>query len=482
MVDTMGRTALRSVGWSVLDKWGTRLTSLVVVLVLGRILDADSFGIVALATVYTTLALVFVDSGFGRSLVQKHHLNDTDKSTAFWVNVALGTSLSAITLLLAPVMAELFDVPTLAPVLQVLSISLFLNGLSSTPAALLERDFQFKRLAMRRACGTISGAVTAIILAVLGFGVWSLVFQSIIASTISTLVLWFSSEWRPSLRFSVESFKSLKTVGISIMGIELIAYFNSQADKLLIGAYMDTEMLGYYYIALQITTVITSLFSSVFGNISLTTFSRVQNDEHALAYWFKRLTQVSSFTAIPVFAVVAASSPILIPLLLGSQWEGSVPVMQILALLGVINSAIMFDRNLLIAAGHGRRALRMTLGQAILGIALILPSLQFGILGVAVAVVLRQYIFWPFRIRLVKKAIDLPICPYLRGWAVPATIGLASFALASIAPLVATDISDLFTLFLQVGVAGIVTVVAYLLVIPKAFTKIRKMIREKTLV
>lgn len=481
MANSLGRTAASSIGWSVVDKWGTRLTSLVVILFLGRILDAESFGVVALATVYTALAAVFVDSGFSRSLVQKHELKDVDKNTAFWINVGLGTLLAGLTVLIAPIISDLAEIPVLEPVLQVLSLGLFLNGLSSTPAALLEREFRFKTLAMRRAIGTISGGSAAIIFAMTGFGVWSLVIQTLVTASVSTTVLWLTSDWRPGLSFSRSSFKSLRTVGLSVMGIELVAYFNSQADKLLIGAFMDAESLGYYYIALQITTVITSLFSSVFGNISLTTFSRVQKDSNQLVYWFLRLTSISSFTAIPFFALVSASAPTLVPFILGSQWEGSVPIIQVLALLGVINAAIMFDRNVLISVGQGRRAFRMTLGQALLGVALILPGLQFGVIGVASAVVLRQYLFWPVRLLQVKRAVPLRLWPYFKGWLMPVAVGIVSFVVSHAAGEAAENWNSapLFVLACQVSAAAVITIVAYMLVIPNSIAQLRRLLQKR---
>lgn len=470
----MGRTAARSIGWSVVDKWGTRLSSLVVILFLGRILDAEAFGVVALATVYTALAAVFVDSGFGRSLVQKDTLTETDKNTAFWTNVLLALLISGLTLLSAPFIAGAMGVPILSPILQVLSLGIFLNGLASAPAALLEREFRFKALAMRRAAGTISGAGISILLAFMGFGVWSLVAQTLVSATVSLVILWLSSDWRPRLSYSFASLRSLRTVGMSVMGIELVAYANSQADKLVIGALMDPESLGYYYIALQITTVITSLFSSVFGNISLTTFSRVQKEPVTLLHWFLRLTSVSSYTAIPFFSLVAASAPTLVPFVLGDQWQGSVPIIQVLALLGVINAAVMFDRNLLISVGQGGRAFRMTLGQAILGIALILPGTQFGVLGVATAVVLRQYLFWPFRLRQVRRAVALKLWPYFRGWLTPVAVGTVSFVASRLVGDAASSLwseSGVAILACQGGTTIIVTLAAYSVLAPSMLRK-----------
>lgn len=482
MPDSLGRSALSSIGWSVLDKWGTRLSSLIVILFLGRILDAEAFGIVALATVYTALAAVFVDSGFGRSLVQKHELTEVDKSTAFWSNVFLGVLLAGLTITMAPVIADLAGIPVLSPILKALSLGIFFNGLSSTPAALLEREFRFKALAVRRAIGTIGGATAAIVFAMVGFGVWSLVAQTLVTSTVSLVILWATSDWRPKFSFSIRSFRNLRTVGLSVMGIELVAYVNSQADKLLIGVFMDPTTLGYYYIALQITTVITSLFSSVFANISLTTFSRVQKETRTLVHWFLRLTSISSYTAIPFFSLVAASAPTLIPFLLGDEWEGSVPIIQILALLGVINAAVMFDRNLLIAVGQGGRAFRMTLGQALLGIALLIPATSFGVLGVATAVVLRQYLFWPFRLRQVRRSVPLNLWPYFRGWLAPVAVGLASFICSVYVGGATSSLwpdSQIRVLACQVAVTVAITIAAYSFLVPGIFKKAMNFVRER---
>lgn len=457
-------TAVRSVAWSTLDKWGTRIISLGVILFLGRILDAADFGVLALATAYTAFVAVFVDSGFSRALVQKASIGETDRSTAFWFSAALATALAILTVVGAPLLASLVDMPVLAPVLQFLAIGIFLNGLSNTPAALLEREFRFKSLAMRRTLGSLCGGVAAVSCALAGWGVWSLVTQTLVTAGVSLIVLWSSSKWRPNFRFSVKSLRALAPVGLSVLGIELVSFVNSQADKLLIGAFTSAEQLGYYYMARQITTVITSLFSSVFDNISLATFSRLQGDSSAVVSWFLRLTTISSYCSIPVFFLVAGSAPTLIPFILGPDWEGSIVLIQILSLLGILNAAIMFDRNVLIAVGEGGRAFRLTLGQAIMGLLLLIPATQFGVMGIAIAVVARQYLFWPFRLMQVRRALpSLPLPQYFRGWLVPLIIGLLACSAVFAVGIAADnyDFSPLITLLLQGGTALLITAVLY---------------------
>lgn len=477
----LGPTAVRSVAWSTLDKWGTRLISLGVILFLGRILDAADFGVLALATAYTAFVAVFVDSGFSRALVQKANIGDVDRSTAFWFSAVLSTVLAISTILVAPLLASLVDMPVLGPVLQFLAIGIFLNGLSNTPAALLEREFRFKSLAMRRTLGSLCGGVAAVTCALSGWGVWSLVTQTLVAASVSLVVLWSSSEWRPKLSFSLESLRSLTPVGFSVLGIELVSFVNSQADKLLIGAFTSAEQLGYYYMARQITTVITSLFSSVFDNISLATFSRIQADHSAVVHWFMRLTTISSFCSIPVFFLVAGSAPTLIPFILGPDWGGSIVLIQILSLLGILNSAIMFDRNVLIAVGQGGRAFKLTLGQAAMGIVLLLPAIQFGVVGIAIAVVARQYLFWPFRLMQVRRTLpSLPVFHYFWGWLKPLIIGLCTFIAIFFIGIAAAEyrLSPIMTLLSQAGAALIITGVSYWFfckpVVKKMFATLRQ--------
>jgi O-antigen/teichoic acid export membrane protein len=409
-----------------------------VLVVLGRLLSPEDFGLVALATTVLALATVFVDSGFGRALIQRETITNKHRDTAFWTSIAIGVVLAAAIALAAGPIEELFGTPGLAPVAACLGITLMINALSVTQASLLEREFKFKSLAIRRLSATTIGGAAAIIAALSGLGVWSLVIQSVVSATAGAIALWAVSDWRPGVAVSVQAFRDLWRVGFSIVGIELVGYLNSQADRLLIGLYLSTEALGYYYMAMNIIAILIELFSSVFSNVSLAAFSRLQSDPSRLRTWFYKLTRVTATAAIPIFGLTAVLAPLAIPIVLGAQWTLAVPILQVLTLLGALNAILYFDRSVLIATGHARSAFYLTLGQTVFGVALVLIGVQWGVMGVAAAVVARQYLYWPVRMLLLKRQIGLKISRYLGAWAVPffvTAVGVgAAFALNALWP------------------------------------------------
>ncbi|MFB6489480.1 lipopolysaccharide biosynthesis protein [Xanthomonas perforans] len=420
--------AARGLGWAVVEKWSSRLVSLVVLFVLGRLLTPTEFGLIALATVFVTLLNVFVDQGFGRALVQRDALDDEHADTAFWVAVVSSLLLGAALVAIAPALAAMLQELELAPVIQVMSVGLVLYALSTVPQALLEREFGFKALARRRVIATTLGGIAAIIAAGAGFGVWSLVVQVLTTAAVGVVVLWTASAWRPHLRMSGKAIRDLWATGVSIVGIELVGFLNGQADKLLVGALLDAQALGYYFFAMRIISIIVELFSTVLSSISLTTFSRLQNDHAELRRWLYRLSSVSCLIAMPAFAVLAATSPQLVPMVFGEQWTVSGHVAQALCLLGAVNAIAVFDRSALIAVGRNRLAFLLTFGQAVVGCIFIVAGVWWGVIGVALAVSIRQVMWWPVRLAALKVSVAAKPSTMIGTWLKPFLIAAVAAA------------------------------------------------------
>lgn len=411
-----GKSAVRSALWIAVDKWGTRLASLLTLVVLARLLAPVDFGIVALASTFVALVSIFVDYGFSKALIQRRDLEPEHKDAAFWATTVLGVTLFAATLVLAPVFAALMKTPELTPVLRWMAVALLINAVSGTPAALLERDLRFKQLAARRIASSFAGGAAGICVALLGGGVWSLVAQSIVGSVVAFVALWWASAWRPHFRFRMTALRQLLPVGMGVLGIELIGFLNAQADRLLIGFFMTAEDLGYYFMGVRVLQIMGELFSSVFSAMSLPAFSRMQDDRDRLRSWLYRFTRLSSMVTLPIFFLAALLAPIAMPWVLGAQWQKSVPIFQVLTFVGALTAVAYYDRSALLALGRTRTAFFLTLGQSLLGLLFIFVALPFGILAVAIAVVLRQYVYWPVRIAVLRNAIEINPAKYLGQW------------------------------------------------------------------
>jgi teichuronic acid exporter len=416
----LARRAIRSVRWVALDKWGARLASLVVFGILGRLLAPADFGVIALATVYIAFLNVLVDSGFSQALVQRENLDDAHTDTAFWISLGLGVGLGLALFLGATTAGALGSDSDLVPVLQVLSLALPLTALSGVPAALLTREFGFRALAIRQLVATAVGAVVAVWLAASGAGVWALVAQALSTSAIGVLVLWRVSSWRPSRRFSRQAARDLMTFGVAVFGIEMIAVANGNVDKLLVGLFLGHAELGYYFVGSRISLILIDMFVAVVGALSLPTFSRMQDDLPRMVRALQQLTFVSAAIAFPVFALTAALAPELITLLFGSQWYPSVAIMQWLAPGAALTTIAWFDKGLFLGAGRTRVAFRLSTGDTVLGLALLAAALPFGAVAVAASRSLRRALFWPFRLRALRRWVGVETWPYMKQFGKPA--------------------------------------------------------------
>lgn len=410
---SLSQTAMKAAGWVLVEKWSVRLLSLVVFAVLTRFVAVEDFGIISMATVCIAFLSVFVESGFAKVLVQRKSFNQLDASTAFWTSLFLAVVLYAGLFFTAPLLATLFGEPGLTDVLRVSGTMLIFTAFSSVPVAMLEREFKFKAIATRQVIGTVLGAASAIPLALTGFGVWALVAQTVVTAATSAVVLWVLSDWRPSFKYSYSALKSMTSFGFSVMMIDLLNAVQGNIDKLLIGAFFDPTTLGYYFVAQRALNIMSELVTTVLGRISLTAFSKVQDDLNRLNRGLRQVTFGSAIIAIPVFGIAALVSPQLVPFVFGADWAPAIWVFALLAPSAALMSVTYFDRSVLLAAGRPKSALGLSLGQNLVGIALVFAALPFGMYGVALSRSIRVLLFWPVRLLVLKKAVHTPIAPYL---------------------------------------------------------------------
>lgn len=410
--DGLRRHVTRSVGWIVVERWGSRLLQLVVVAVLTRVLDPASFGLVALATAVVAVLQVFVDSGLPKALIQLKELDKKDASTAFWTSLALSVAAYLVLFFTAPLLSSLMGHGELTLILRVMGLSLPIWAFSRTPAALLERTFDFRILSLRQLVAAVGGALVAIPLAFAGGGVWALVAQVLVTAVVACAVLWATSDWRPKFEYSGASLKKIWGVGLSIMGTAFLDAVQGNIDKLVIGLAFTSEILGYYYLAQRISLILTELVTSVISRVSLTTFSRVQDDLPRLRRIFGQMTLVAGIVGVPIFALTAVLAPQLIPVISGEGWEDAIPILWGLLAGSTLAAVMYFDRTALLARGKAQSAFWLAALQNAVGLVLVFALLPLGVVGVVISRWARVFV-WPVRLWVLKRAIGLEIRHYI---------------------------------------------------------------------
>ena len=410
---SLRQKAAKGILWSVIQKWGRAGISIVTFVILSRLLSPDAFGLVALATVFTVFIELFLDQGFGAAIVQRTEVEPEHLDTAFWINILTGLILTAGVMFSAEWIASLFHEPRLASVLRWLSISFILSALSSTQISILQRKLAFKNLAARSLAATAVGGVVGIGMAFAGFGVWSLVGQDLATSAAGIIILWGASDWRPGLKISRKHYKDLFSFGVSIVGNHALTILIRRSDDLLIGYFLGPTLLGFYTIGYQLLLVIIRLVTEVTNSVAFPAFSRIQNEPERMRRAFYNVTQYTSLFAFPVFIGLAVLAPEVVPTVFGEKWAPSIPVMQVLSLIGILQSVLFFNGSVIKASGKPNWQLGIMLINAVCSVVGFLVAVKLGIVAVAASFVIVGYLLAPISYIAVRRLIQIDFRTYL---------------------------------------------------------------------
>lgn len=410
---SLRQKAIRGAMWSAVEKWGAQLVSTAIFLLLARLLGAEAFGLVALASVFLAFMQIFLDQGFAQAIIQKEELEPEHLDTAFWTSVLMGVLFILAIFAGAGFVANIYSEPSLAPIIRWMSISFLFGGLSSVQGAILKRDMQFKVFAARSLVATVACGVAGVGAALAGLGVWSLVVKELVFGITGAVLLWSISDWRPGFRFSIQHFRELFSYGINIVGFNFLNFFNRRSDDMLIGYFLGPVALGYYSVAYRLLLIMIQLLTNVTVQVALPTFSRLQKDPERMRNAFYKVTQYTSLVSFPAFLGVATLAPELVQGLFGEEWAPSIPVMRILAFSGVLQSVYFFNGTILLSIGKPAWRLGLQCLNTVCNVIVFWVVVQWGIVAIATGFVVRSYLLSPLPIIFIRKLIQINVNRYL---------------------------------------------------------------------
>lgn len=455
--DRLRRLATKGVVWSAVQTLGSRLLTVATFVILARLLDPRSFGLVAFASVAIAFLTIFVQQGFGQALVQTPELEKRHLDTAFWVSMGFSLLLSGVVVGLSWPLARLFHLPEVAPVLQVLSLGFILSGLSSTQIAILQRRMEFRSLAIRLTLGNFVGALVGIVAALLGAGVWSLVAQTLCAAAVGVVVVWTASGWRPGLSVTKATYTELFRFSRNVLGQNVAGFFLRRTDDFFIGAFLGPVLLGVYTVAFRLLIVMLDVSIGTVQAVTLPTFARLQHDIGRLRRAYFAATRVSAVVALPTFCFVLAAAPEVIHVFFGPHWNASVPVMRVLALMGVANTLTSFNGTVLTAVGRPDLTLRFVLIASVANVVGVAIAVHWGILAVAAALVARNVLVGsPMSIHYVKRTLGFGYAEYFRNYAAPALASVVMVGVVLATHVGLADVGNLARLAVMLAVGAAV--------------------------
>lgn len=354
MTHTPNNSFRRAVGWAYAMTFARRGLSFALTFVLAALLAPEAFGVVAMALAFTVLVDLLVSHGLSAAIIQRKNLEEQHLDAAFWVIMGIAGILTALTVSLANWWAGVNDLPALAPVLQVLAISIPLRAFGVIPNALLQRSLNYKALAL---LGTTSGLISGaagIGAAIAGFGVWALVIQHLSGALLTTAFGWRVSRWMPRLRFSRRHARDLGGFSGGMLLSQLGAWVASQADAIVMGLFFGPVAVGLYRLADRLVMTVLEVTTRSLQTVSLPHFSRLQDDPVAMRKAVRACLHGSASVTLPILGALVIGADALLSLL-GDEWRPAAGALRILAILAATKAIALFTGPLLLA--HGRSTL-----------------------------------------------------------------------------------------------------------------------------
>lgn len=470
--------AIKGVVWSGVQNWGSSLISSAVFVVLARLLQPEVFGLVALALAFAGFMEIFLRQGFAQALIQRDDLEPGHLDTAFWITVLMGAVLTVVGIAVAGLVGTLFNEPDLTPVIRWYSLTLLIGALSNTQQAILQRRLAFRSLAIRSLVAAVAGGVVGITMALRGFGVWSLVGQALTIGLVGAVVLWTASDWRPGFNVSRRHFQELFSFGAYVMGLGGLTFLNRRADTLLIGYFLGPVKLGYYNIAQRLLQVMTQVLTQTVSSVALPIFSRLQHDAGQMRSAFYTVTRMTSVIAFPAFLGMLVLAPELVRGLFGTRWEESIPVMRVLALMGILHSVTFFSGTALMASGKPSWRLAIGMVNSLVNVTALMLVVRLGIVWVATAFVVRAYLLSPLSLLALRKLIHVEPITYLRQFTAPLIGSLGMVLIVLGAKRLLLDLTALhFALPLCILIGIVVYSLGILLIAPSLAREVLELLR-----
>ena len=415
-------SATRGVFWSGISQFSTQLYQFIVMIILARLLFPEDFGVIGMAVIFTGLVQTINELGLSAAIIQKKNINDNHLSTSFWISLGLGIILFITTVIISPYIADFFKNELVGSVVSVLSIGFILGSFGVVHRSLLQKNIEFKKIAVTEISASVMSGTVSIILALLGFGVWSLVFGTIINNFTRVVLLWKVCTWRPSMTFDLTSFKELFSFGAHVMGSQFLNYFDSNVDYLLIGKFLSATALGHYTLAYQLSTFPLTKISSIITSVTFPTFSIIQDDNDSLRYAYLKVNKYISAITFPLLAGLIMVAPDFIPLVFGGKWAPMIVPLQILCVAGALKSVGTTVGSILLSKGRSDIQFKWNIFTAIVLTIAILIGLRYGLTGVAMAITIMSFLLFFIIQSIANNLINLNFSDYFKAL-YPATTG-----------------------------------------------------------
>lgn len=371
--------ATTSVIWSAVERFSVQGIQLLLTIIIARVLMPSDYGLIAMLSIFMAIAQTFIDSGFSNALIQKKERTDTDYSTVFYFNIAVSCIVYLIMYLGAPYIADFYKEPKLDIITKILGLVIIINSFGIVQQAKLSIELNFRKQAHASLTAVIISGIISVSMAYSGFGVWALVWQSLIYNVIRIILMWYYAKWKPLLVFSGNSFKTLFGFGSKLLGSSILHTLYVNLYTLIIGKFFSADICGLYNQAYKLSTFPSNNIASIIVRAVYPIQCRIQNEDEQFRDLFLKYIRMSCYFIFPIMIMLCVLAQPFVTIFLKDQWLPAVPLLQILCLAYMWDPVMKINGSTLTAKGHSEYFLRAEIYKKIVAFIILLVTIPFGI-------------------------------------------------------------------------------------------------------
>lgn len=355
----------------------------VITVILARLLLPEDYGLLGMIVIFTSISQMFIDSGMTAALIREKSPSEEDFSTVFYYNLGLAILLYFVLFISANAISGFFNEPQLVGIIRVVGINLIIGSFGLIQRTILVRKLDFKSQTKIEVLAGLIAGIIAILMAFLGFGVWSLVVQLLSRQMIISTFFVLHNKWKPLLVFNLSSFRRLFGFGWKMLITGLLATLYRNVYNVIIGRVYSSSELGYYTKSFQLRDLAAQSITTSVEKVSYPLLSQLQEERNSLKNGFVKIMKLSSFLTFPLMMGLTVIANPLIQVLFGERWIPMVPYFQILCLAGLTFPHRAINLNILKVVGRSDLFLRLDILKIIVGLISIgfVIAMELGIYG-----------------------------------------------------------------------------------------------------
>jgi O-antigen/teichoic acid export membrane protein len=411
-------------------QWAKYLIQIASLVVLSRLLSTTDFGLVAMVTAVVGVASVLGDFGLSLAALQVTDLSRGQKSNLFWLNSGIGIATGACVALLAFPLSEFYGRPEIAGLTILIATTFPLNGVAVQFRTELNRNLEFRTLALSDVCGQAAGFAVAVIAALLGFGYWTLGIQTVAGSVITLLIVAAASKWIPGLPNRRGNIIGLLRFGGSTLAAQMVKYVSSNVDSVLIGRTQGPSALGLYDRAFQLVSLPVHQLASPLTRVVLPYLSRLPRG--ALDVPVQKIQLALSYGLVSILSLLAGASTPLIAVVLGPKWQSAGPILEILAVGSMFQALGYIYYWIFLSLAKTAFLFWSELAGRVLMVSLMVSLVSFGPEWVALSSSIGLFVIWLTGTIIAVPRTGVQVAPLLRIAARPVALFTTSYLVCNL--------------------------------------------------